>query len=284
MFKKISTGGKSVCVMAAGLLLLALPQKAMAHDPVFGLGPHTIYEGGVEITPEFIASQSASTRGQDLTFLKTAYGINADWTVGTELPWTFKENISDQANGLGDLRLFTKYRFWRKDSPGVQESVAALLKVKFDTSGQGVSTTAKPALGTGTTDVILGLTYGHESLTWYRWASVRYRRNGHSGGKKVGDKVLVDLVAGWRPTMPEYLKPDMVWLLELNGEYGRRGSLDGLSLANDGGTELFLSPGFMWTVRNFAIKGGVQLPVFSNLNGIQTKTDYRAKLELEWHL
>jgi DNA-binding beta-propeller fold protein YncE len=58
----------------------------------------------------------------------------------------------------------------------------------------------------------------------------------------VGDKVLVDLVAGWRPTMPEYLKPDMVWLLELNGEYGRRGSLDGVSLVNDGGTELFLSP------------------------------------------
>ncbi|GMQ99760.1 MAG: hypothetical protein BMS9Abin18_0585 [Zetaproteobacteria bacterium] len=287
MIGRTSTSGKSACMMVAGLLLLAMPRNAMAHDPVFGLGPHTIYEGGVEITPEFDVSQSASTRGQDLTFLKAAYGINADWTAGIELPWTFKENVSDQANGLGDLRLFTKYRFWRKDSPGVQESVAALLKVKFDTSKQGANpapTVAKPALGTGTADVVLGLTYGYESLKWYRWASIRYRRNGHSSGKKVGDKVLVDLVAGWRPTMPEYLKPDMVWLLELNGEYGRRGSLDNVSLVNDGGTELFLSPGFMWTVRNFAVKAGVQLPVFSNLNGVQTKTDYRAKLELEWHL
>jgi len=284
VFRRTSISGKSVCMIAAGLLLLTMPRDAMAHDPVFGLGPHVIYEGGVEISPELDASQSASTRGQDLGFLNVAYGINADLTVGTELPWTFKENVYGQANGLGDLRLFTKYRFWHKDAPGVVDSMAALLKVKFDTSKQGAPTVAKPALGTGTTDVILGLTYGHESLIWYRWASVRYRRNGHSGGKKVGDKVLADLVAGWRPTMPEYLKPDMVWLLELNGEYGRHGSLDGVSLVNDGGIELFLSPGFMWTVRNFAVKAGVQLPVFSNLNGVQTKTDYRAKLVLEWHL
>ncbi len=284
MIRRILMNIISACVMAMGLLLLVMPQDAVAHDPVFGLGPHTIYEGGVEITPEFDIGQSASTRSQDLTFLKTAYGINADWTAGIELPWVFKENVSGQVNGLGDLRLFTKYRFWRKDSLGAQESMAALLKVKFDTSKQGTSATVKPALGTDATDVILGLTYGYESLTWYRWASVRYRRNGYSGGKKVGDKVLVDLVTGWRPTMPEYLKPDMVWLLELNGEYARRGSLNGASIVNNGGTELFLSPGFMWTMRNFAIKAGVQLPIFSNLNGIQAKTDYRAKLELEWHL
>jgi len=271
-------------MMAAALLFLALPRVAMAHDPIFGLGPHVIYEGGVEVSSQVDVGQSGSTRGLDIGLLNIAYGINADLTVGGELPWVFKKNTSGQANGLGDLGVFTKYRFWHADSPGTVDSMAALLKVKFDTSKQGTSTVVKPALGSGTTDVIAGLTYGHESLTWYRWASMRYRRNGHSGGKKVGDKVLVDLVAGWRPTMPEYLKPDMVWLLELNGEYGRHGSLDGISLVNDGGTELFLSPGFMWTVRNFAVRAGVQLPVFSNLNGIQTKTDYRARLQLEWHL
>ena len=30
------------------LALLAVP-PAYAHDPVFGLGPHTLYKGGVEI-------------------------------------------------------------------------------------------------------------------------------------------------------------------------------------------------------------------------------------------
>ena len=39
----------------------------------------------------------------------------------------------------------------------------------------------------------------------------------------------------------------------------------------------------MWTYRNYAVKAGVQLPVASNLNGVQTETDYRAALEFEGH-
>ncbi len=284
MLGRISTGRTSAYMAAAGLLFLALPDIAMAHDPIFGLGSHVIYEGGVEVSSQLDVRQSGSIRGLDIGLLNIAYGINSDLTVGGELPWVFKKNNAGQSNGLGDLGLFTKYRFWHEDSLGVLDSMSALLKVKFNTSKQQTSTAVKPALGTGSTDVVVGLTYGHESLTWYRWASVRYRRNGYSGAKKIGDKVLIDLVAGWRPTMPEYLKPDMVWLMELNGEYGKHGSLNGVSLIHDGGTKLFLSPGLMWTMRNFAVRAGVQLPVFSNLNSTQTKTDYRARLQLEWHL
>jgi len=284
MLGEISTVSKPAHMVAAGLLFLAFPNVAMAHDPIFGLGPHVIYEGGVEVSSQLDIGQSGSARGLDVGLLNMSYGINPSLTIGSELPWILKKNTYGQTNGLGDLGLFSKYRFWHEDSLGSLDSMAALLKVKFNTSQQGTSTATKPTLGTGTTDVIAGLTYGHESLTWYRWASVRYRRNGHSGGKKIGDKVLVDLVTGWRPTMPEYLKPDMVWLVELNGEYGRHGSLNGTPLVNDGGAELFLSPGFMWTVRNFAVRAGVQLPVFSHLNGSQTRSNYRARLQLDWHL
>ena len=222
-------------------------------------------------------------RSQALALLNLAYGINADLTIGAEWPWAFKKNAAFQGNGVGDLKLFSKYRLWHNDAPGMVDAISALLKVKFDTS-KSVTNIAKPALGTGSTDVTLGLTYGHESLTWYRWASMRYRRNGHSGGQKLGDKLLFDLAIGWRANMPEYLKSDMVWLLELNTEYGRRGSINGLPNANNGGTEIFLAPGFMWTIRNFAVRAGIQIPVFSHLNGTQSKSDYRAKLELEWHL
>jgi hypothetical protein len=46
----------------------------------------------------------------------------------------------------------------------------------------------------------------------------------------------------------------------------------------------FISPGIFWTKRNFAVKAGVQIPVASDFNGNQEKTDYRAKVVLEWHL
>ncbi|GMQ89570.1 MAG: hypothetical protein BMS9Abin09_1072 [Gammaproteobacteria bacterium] len=78
--------------------------------------------------------------------------------------------------------------------------------------------------------------------------------------------------------------PDTVWLLELNREYGQRAELRGSNLPDTGGTELFLSPGIFWTKRNFAVKAGVQVPVFSDLRGSQDNTDYRGRLILEWHL
>ena len=114
-----------------------------------------------------------------------------------------------------------------------------------------------PALGTGTTDTILGLTYGYEGRKWYRWSSLRYRLNDENdAGLERGDKILFDLVGGIRPTLTKYLEPDTVWLLELNGEYGKRARLGGVALPDTGGTEWFLSPGIFWTKRNFAIKAG----------------------------
>ena len=151
------------------------------------------------------------------------------------------------------------------------------LKLKTDTASNN--------LGTGTTDSILGLTYGYEGRKWYRWAAARYRfNNTNDAGLKRGNKLLLDLVAGIRPHQSGYMEPDTVWLIELNGELGQQAELGGNNLANTGGSEWFVSPGIFWTKRNFAIKAGVQIPLISHLNGNQIKSDYRAKLVLEWHL
>jgi hypothetical protein len=253
---------------------------AWAHDPVFGVGPHVLYKGGVEVATELHLEKAGDERETELG-LELVYGLTGDWAAGIELPYAWEQDGADSGHGTGDVSLFTKYRFWRHDTLGVQESAAVLLKVKIDTGDED----ATPALGSGTTDTVLGFTYGFESLTWYRWASLRYRRNGeNSAGLRRGDRILFDLAGGWRPTPPSYYKPDTVWLLELNGEYGRRAELNGAELPGSGGTEWFLSPGIFWTSRNFAVKAGVQIPIASDLDGGREKADYRAKLLFEWHL
>ena len=40
----------------------------------------------------------------------------------------------------------------------------------------------------------------------------------------------------------------------------------------------------MWTHQNFAFKAGLQLRVIDDLSADQEQDDYRAKIELEWHL
>ena len=262
------------------LVTLLVNGAAWAHDPIFGIGPHVLYKGGIEIAPEVHINEQGDKQDVELG-LELTYGLTGDWAAGIEMPYAWREDGSTSANGAGDVKLFTKYRFWRHDTLGAQESAAVLLRVNIDTGDEDDS----PPLGTGSTDSILGLTYGYEGRKWYRWASVRYRFNGENdAGLERGDKILFDLVGGIRPTPTDYLEPDTVWLLELNGEYGKKADLNGTTLKNTGGKEWFLSPGIFWTKRNFAVKAGVQIPVYSDLNGKQDETDYRAKLVLEWHL
>ncbi len=268
-------------ILAGIITLTALAANvAWAHDPIFGIGPHVLFKGGIEIAPEMHVNE-AGNKSVIESGLGLAYGLTGDWAIGIELPISLdKDNGPVSASGRGDASVFTKYRFWRHDTLGAQESAAVLVKVKLDTGDENKT----PTLGTGTTDTILGLAYGYEGRKWYRWASIRHRRNGtNAAGLRRGDKWLIDIVGGIRPKPTGYLEPDTVWLLELNGEYGQRAELNGIEQVNTGGTEWFLSPGIFWTKRNFAIKAGVQIPIASDLNGNQEKSDYRAKLVFEWH-
>lgn len=264
---------------ATSLFLLAAAGAAQAHDPVFGPGPHVLYQGGHEVHTGWHRSEAGAETEDELA-LELAYGITGDWVAGVELPYARVDEGAHGESGVGDVGLFSKYRFWRNDSLGVQESAAIFGKVTLPTGDE----TAEPALGGGATDTVIGVTYGYESLKWYRWAGLRYRFNdGNDAGLDRGDRVMADLAVGWRPSPPEYREPDTVWLLELNGEYTQRAELRDQALADTGGVEWFVSPGIFWTYRNFAVKAGVQLLVASNLFGEQDDSDYRAQLELEWH-
>ncbi len=268
------------CGLVTGFLFFISSGSVFAHDPVFSPGPHVLFKEGIEVLVATDREKAGQEKNSGLN-LNLVYGLTSDWAAGIELPYRSADNGLDKSNGIGDTRLFTKYRFWRNDSLGVQESAAVLLKVMLDNGDD----TSNPSLGTGTTDTLLGFAYGYESLKWYRWTSLRYRRNGeNAAGLRRGDKWLLDFVVGIRPKLPIYLKADTVLILELNGEQGQRAELNGMALANTGGTEWFLSPGVFWTLRNFAVKAGIQFPIASNLNGRQPESDYRAKLELEWHL
>lgn len=268
----------SVLTWCLAMLSIVMVTPVLAHDPVFALGPHVLYKGGMEIAPELDTGTEGEYRTTEAG-LKLTYGVTGDWAAGIALPYVHKTEENNNS-GPGDASLFTKYRFWRKDSLGVQQSAAILARVKFDTSGDG-----DPPLGSGSTDGLFGLAYGYEGRKWYRWASARYRINGeNSQGVRRGNKLFLDIVGGIRFRNTSYLEPDTVWLVELNGEYSERASVNANALNNSGGSEWFISPGIFWTLRNFAIKAGVQIPIASDLNGEQPKTDYRARLIFEWHL
>ncbi|MCF6319042.1 MAG: transporter [Proteobacteria bacterium] len=264
---------KPITIFLVVSLLLAL-QPCIAHDPIFSPGPHVLYKKGVEINAGTKLNKRDNNQQSEQS-LSMTYGVTGDWAVGIELPYVTTKSNQVSQSGLADVVVSSKYRFWRKDSLGEQSSAAFLTKVNLDSSNSSVAS--------NTTDVLLGLTYGYESLKWYRWASVRYRINQRLNDLQRGNRLFVDLAGGVRPKINDYRKTDTVLLLELNGEFTNQTQVNGLDTNNSGGNQWFVSPGVMWTLRNFAIRTGVQIPVINNLNGNQKETDYRAFLEFEWH-
>ena len=240
--------------------LLLVPAITSAHDPIFGLGPHVLYKEGVEAALDWHGEENSGF--DDETGLELTYGLTGDWAAGLEIP------LGEDAS-LSEAIWFSKYRFWRRDSLGVQQSAALLLRYEGEREKPGWVT---------------GLAWGHESRRHYRWASLRYRRaESNDQGLRVGDGWKLDLVAGYRPWLTGYLQPDTVFMVELNGEQQGRARLNGQTIDNSGGQRLFLSPGIFWTLRNFAIKAGMQFPLVQEMNNPALEIDYRARLTLEWH-
>ncbi len=268
---------------ALGLFGAGLVGTAEAHGPLFSPAPETIFKGGTEVTLGLHAERATGAGEKEKEyelFLEGEYGITADWEIGIEIPYSWKEQNSDDANGVGDIVLDTKYQFWSRDLPGAQYKAAAFLKTKLPTGDDD----SRPRLGSGSTDVIAGLATGYESRRWYWFASGVYRVNTEGkGGLEKGDRQFLSIVGGIRPVLTEYDEPDTVLMLELNWERAGRDELNGSDLTDTGGWELFVSPVFWVTYRQFAFRGGIQVPMAEGLNGRQATSDYRARAELVYH-
>lgn len=266
--------------------LAAMP--AYAHEPIFGLGPHTIFKGGVGIETEIeteLASGTGETERRLIMDTEFIYGVTTNLSLTVAVPVIYRElEIDDDTNsltGLGDVFFRTKYRFWRHDITGTQDSAAFIMGIKLPT-GNNDST---PQLGSGSTDFLFGLAAARESRRMYYFGDLRYRLNTENHDDlKIGDRLFADTGIGVRPWLTEYLEPDLVVTLESNWETHMRNSLDGHLISDSGGDLLFLSPGFFLTYRNWAIKGGFQYPVYQELNGDQAKIDYRLIIAMEVHI
>ena len=276
---------KGRLILSMSLYLLGYANFAVAHEPIFGTGPHTIYKDGVGLELKYEREQSQHGYEQAL-HLHATYGLTADWAVAVEVPQVKKIEENQNASGTGDVMLQTKWRFYRRDyAEGRQDQVALLAAVKFPTG----DTDSEPSLGSGSTDTIIGFTVGRESRTLYYFADLRYRINGENDKKasltlKKGNAWLYGASFGFRPWLSEYWEPDTVFLMELFGKQQAKATLKNKALENTGGHTTFVGPSFLWSYKNWMVTGGVSVPVMQNLNGEQEKQQYQFALGIELHL
>lgn len=262
------------------------------HNPVFGLGPQTIWKGGfgVELEGE-ITRRKGELREEELALhAELLYGLTQDLSLTVSVPLVQRKSesglvpgaaqVSRDATGVGDALVRAKWRIWHRFSGSTQYHAALIGGVKVPVA----STSSEPPLGSGSTDFLGGATISRDGLRYYLWASALVRVNGEAFDRRRGNEYRYDAAVGIRPWIPEYTGVDPLLLLELNGVTADPRVVSGVERAGTGGTVLALSPGFWLTYRNYALKGGIKLPVLQDLGSEESELDYTAVLAIETHL
>lgn len=275
----VPRSGPATGARAVVLLVLLGSAPAAAHEPVFGIGPETIYQGGlgVELGVDFAREGGGRDRGLHTEFL---FGVTEDLSLTLELPVLLRrERETGRTSGLGDVLLRGKFQFWRQDWLGGSRRAAAILGVKVPTGDHHRDV----PLGSGSFDAVAGTSVAHESRRWYGFATARYVFRSRRHGLDRGDRVRVEVAGGVRPWLTGYLDPDLVVLLEVNAERAGRDRRGGRKLPDTGGLAVFAGPTALLSYRNWMVKGGVQVPVAVSLHGDGKRPGRRAILALEYH-
>lgn len=262
------------------LLLLVFPLSAYAHEPIFGVGPRTIWKHGIGLQ---IEGEREDERLENVWALhyEALYGVTENVAITFEGPYFLERNEGDLSqSGFGDALLRGKWRFYRKDIPGGVYQAAILGGVEFPTG----DSRSQPALGSGSYDYFFGGSWGYEGRTWLFFTTARYRINRENDqGIKNGNVFLYDLALGWRPVKTEYLEPDWVLLFEVNGQSFSPRQINRVELPETQGSRLFGSLGLWLTYRNWAFKPGVQFPIDQDFASDRFKRDYAAVFAIEVH-
>jgi len=287
--------GNASLIIAGGLILLiAVPQASVWGFPIVSEQAPTLPLGLWCWRAR--GTFSDTTRGdrrreEGIAAMTVAYGLKYNWTLGANLPFVereLKETVDGArrkrvSSGIGDLTLFTFYKFYQRDAFQYSEQAAVFGALKLptgrvdDRDSQGKRLAPKLQPGTGSTDFILGPIFTHRTSLRFAWhANLFYRINTEGTQDfRFGNKLTHNLAAEYRFV----IRPETSLILEINGEYAAKAEKDGHRKSGTGGYLLFLTPGIQGTVpyteRVLSWEVAAQIPVVENLRGNQLSPGIR---------
>jgi hypothetical protein len=247
------------------IIVIMTTNVSNAHEPLYGLGPETLpkHLSAIELGTRFRTGIMEYEFGY-------GFGITQNWTVRID------GGAIDDGNtfGFGNIKFKTKYALWRKTAPGVLKRLTAIAALQIPT--------ADKALGNpNITAFTIGIANGYESRRWYYFSDIGYTYYQSGNNLSPGGKLKYNLVGGIRPIKTDYLKPDLVLLVEINGALSGKNRLDGKELQQTGGNTLAIAPGFLLSYRNIMLKGGIQFGIANSK--FETKPTTTGLVTVEYH-
>jgi hypothetical protein len=230
------------------------------------------------------------------TIFSIGYGVTDDFTVSLKVPYVVLNNIREghtdepdevhihgDSKGIGDLTIFSQYRFLKINDMNVESSVIFGLKIPSGRTGardkDGVRFETEFQPGSGSWNPIFGIAATKRLRQMSLDADLLYTIATEGAQKTdLGDMFNYDIALSYR-----VFKEPVVWdlIIEANGEWKQKQKIDGETDENSGETVIFLSPGmrFSWD-KKWSVYLSAGFPVVQDLNGNQNDTDMRAVIGL----
>lgn len=193
------------------------------------------------------------------------------------------------ATGLGDVSLLARYSFFTTHSLAATTILAASAGIKLPTGStrkrtdDGELMDAHTQLGTGSTDLLLGLSFSHLhagfGLAANLLAAIPGEGEAGADEHQFGNSVNYDLTGRFRLSTAR----ETFLTLGVVGEWRGEEETNGIPDPNTGGHVVYLAPGFQFRLTpQWTIEGLYQHPLWHHLRGTQIGESYKASLSLTY--
>ena len=252
----------------------------------------TVYKGGA-VTPRFyfIKQHLGSLDvNRQLLDVSLSYTPSPRLQLEAEVPVSrtaFDDGVtSGSGTGLGNIMLWSKYRFYRTVKTYGDRQAAVRFGLELPTGRKSAPTAQQvnaPAFVRQQLTPISGGLSPHFDVAFSQ-AGGRFIFGGNiegilrseRDGFRMGNEVKVNTDFEYVLLPRDYQAPgkELFLILESNFMYRGLGRLDGVVVDGSKSTEFYLSPGLQYAARpRFVVEGSIQLPVVRNTGPLVLRTD-----------
>jgi hypothetical protein len=253
----------------------ALPSSQQP-SALFGFVPNIVDKGEVQaflFADAFVGKEKLAVAPIPGVLL----GLSEDCSIYYNFPIavSFRDDGHHSA-GLEDFFIKMGYAFYNKTTKHYEDQAALITSVSFPTG----SVEKNPPTGFGSPSFFLGMTYYRTMVDWIFFTGHGALLTTSQYQTKIGDQFLYQYGFGRNIPSPEGWI--YAWMLEIDGQYGKKSRINGEIDPNSGGNFIYVTPSIWVSSKDIQFQFGISLPINQNLYGQQKKFDYALNFSFAW--
>lgn len=197
------------------------------------------------------------------------YGITDKFSVFFNVPFAAYEQNDMRSSGIEDVFLQFEYAYYSYSTAQYSDQATVYSNISFPSGSHD----SIPPTGVGSPSFLIGATYSRMYCNWYGFISPGAILTTSKNHTQFGNKYIYELGIG-RNIAYKASTWILSWLLEFNGVYAEKDTIQGIINDNSGGNLITLTPSIWFSTKQFIFQLGIGFPIVQQLFGEQNKNSY----------